>query len=94
VYPIAISAQIAPLDRPGEVEAQLRQIVMDHRVPGHDAGLVAVGQVGDAVVDRQRRERRDQTPAAGKTANRRERACRHRGRAGRGEIVVVSTGSI
>ena len=57
---------------------------------GHDAGLVAVRQVVDAVVDRQRGERRDQAPAARVAADRRQRSA---GAAGGlvGEIVLVST---
>ena len=36
VYPMAIRAQIAPLDRPsGEIEAQQGQIVVDHRMACH-----------------------------------------------------------
>ena len=49
----------------GEVEAELGQVVVDHRLTRDDAGLVAGDQVADAVVDGQRGERRDQTPATG-----------------------------
>src|SRR5262249_5562216 len=65
----------------GEVVAQVRQIVVDHQMARH-TDLVAIHQIVDAVVDRQRSERRDQAPLAGVAANRRQRAYRDRRQGG------------
>ena len=55
-----------------EVETEQREVVVNDLVPVDEARVPA-GEVADSVVDRQRRERRDQTPHADVRAHDAER---------------------